>query len=145
MSPGPFGEPPTYSTSRTLHLRLACLPLAAALFGAGVLDHTRAGYYVGLSSMVAGGLVLVYGILTVIRYAEARDALHDPLPRAAMYDTEHQGLSALIGVGLCVGAAALSLWWAAHGVWPLLNVGVGGLCLIVCGLALRAHWATRPG
>ena len=79
-----FGDPPHYSTPRTLGLGAACVLVALAQFALGAFDDGEVSRHLGLGNMALGGLLPVYGVQTVIRYAEAQDALTDPLPRAPM-------------------------------------------------------------
>ena len=123
-----FGRPPSYSTLTTLGLAL--LSVAASLLhgGLGATDYTltRAG---GVAYMLLSGLLLVYGILLLIRYAEARDAMSDPLPRTAMYDTAHERGNFRAGVGLHAASVAFAVVFAAlHQVlvWHALAVLLSG-------------------
>lgn len=127
----PLGAPPTYSTPATL--RLALLSLLTALWhGAlGALDYAQAGRYVGLGLILLAGLLLVYGVLTLIRYAEARDAMTDPHPRTAMYATAHESRVPLIGLGLTALVVAADLAFAVAGEawgWHLAGAVLAALC-----------------
>lgn len=133
-----LGDPPNYSTPRTLGLAAVCVLAALAHFALGAFDYER-GRYLGLGGMLLGGLLLVYGVLSVIRYAEALDAMHDPLPRAPMYDTPHQRLTLLVGVGLNGIGGLVCLAWALAGALPLWHLAA--LALHVWGAALA--WSAR--
>ena len=134
-----FGDPPNYSTPLTLGLGAACVLASLTEFVLGALDYGDVNRYLGLGNMSLGGLLLVYGVLTVIRYAEAQDALHDPLPRAAMYDTPHQRLTLLVGVGLNLLGLAVCVAWAAAGQRPLLHLLGAALHLWTAWLAWRGR------
>ena len=135
-----LGDPPNYSTPRTLGLSAVCLLAALAHFTLGAFDYDRVDRYLGLGGMLLGGLLLVYGVLSVIRYAEAHDAMTDPLPRAPMYDTPHQRMTLLVGVGLNVLGLLVCLAWAVAGTLPLWHLAAGALNLWGAGLA----WSARP-
>lgn len=136
----PLGAPPNYSTPAMLGLALLALLTALWHFTLGALDYAGAGRYEGLALILLAGLTLVYGVLTLIRYVEAQDAMTDPHPRAAMYDTPHQSrvpqVGVLLGGLLVVGDVAFALS-AQH---PLLHVL--GLCLAV--LVARQALKIRP-
>ncbi|WP_165795222.1 hypothetical protein [Deinococcus koreensis] len=135
-----LGDPPNYSTPRTLGLALVSVLAALAHFGLGALDYGVASPYLGLGGMLLGGLLLVYGVLTLIRYAEALDAMGDPQPRTPMYATPHEWLTFRAGVGLNLAGLGVALAWAAVGqasVWHLL----GGL---VNAWAAWLAWRSRP-
>lgn len=137
----PLGAPPTYSTPAMLGLALLSL-LTALWHGAlGALDYARAGRYVGLGLILLAGLLLVYGVLTLIRYAEARDAMTDPHPRTAMYATAHESRVPLVGVGLAALLVAADLAFAVAGQasgWHL----AGGVLAVLCA---RQALKIRPG
>ncbi|WP_194165290.1 hypothetical protein [Deinococcus terrestris] len=96
----PLGAPPAYSTPATLGLALLAIVTSLWHFTLGALDYAGTGRYPGLALLLISGLLLVYGVLLLIRYAEARDAMNDPQPRAAMYATPHESRVPLVGVGL---------------------------------------------
>jgi hypothetical protein len=123
-----FGTAPSYSTRTTLSLALLTI-VAALLHGAlGAIDYP-ASWPAGVAYILLAGLLLVYGILLLIRYAEARDAMSDPLPRTPMYATKHERMNHLVGLGLHAAAALFALTWAllrhvplAHAVAILMNL-----------------------
>lgn len=135
-----LGEPPNYSTPRTLGLALVSILASLAHFALGALDYAGVSRYLGLGTMLLAGLLLVFGILTLIRYAEARDAMGDPHPRAPMYATPHERLTLLVGLGLNAAGALVALAWALHGDWPLAHVGAAAINLWAAALA----WRSRP-
>ena len=95
------------ATAPAAPLTLALLSVLAALLhgGLGAVDYPLSRP-AGLAMMLVAGGLLVYGILLGIRYAEAHDAMHDPLPRSALYDTAHERGSYTTGLLLPRGAAA---------------------------------------
>ncbi|ULH14632.1 hypothetical protein MF271_11500 [Deinococcus sp. KNUC1210] len=115
--------------------------MAASLLhgGLGATDYplTRAG---GVAYILLSGLLLVYGVLLLIRYAEARDAMSDPLPRTAMYDTAHERGNFRAGVGLHGASVVFALVFAAlHQVlvWHVLAT-------VLSGYAIWLLLRTRP-
>ncbi|MBB5236175.1 hypothetical protein [Deinococcus budaensis] len=137
----PLGAPPTYSTPATLGLALLALLTSLWHFALGALDYAGAGRYPGLALILLAGLLLVYGVLTLIRYAEARDAMTDPHPRTPMYATPHQSRVPLIGVGLAGLLLAADLAFALAGQHPLghlLGLGLAAL-LVRQALGLRTE------
>ena len=135
-----FGDPPTYSTPRTLGLALVSILASLAHFVLGALDYGAVSRYLGLGTMLLAGLLLVYGILTLIRYAEARDAMGDPYARAPMYATPHEHLTFVVGVGLNAAGLLAALVWAAHGNWPVWHT----LAALVNAWAAVLAWRSRP-
>lgn len=106
-----FGLAPSYSTRTTLALALLTI-VASLVHGAlGAVDYP-VNWPGGTGYMLLSGLLLVYGILLLIRYAEAHDAMSDPLPRTPMYDTRHERMNHQVGLGLHLLAAAVALAWA---------------------------------
>ncbi|WP_309573326.1 hypothetical protein [Deinococcus sp.] len=135
-----LGDPPNYSTPRTLGLALVSILASLAHFVLGALDYGSVSRYLGLGTMLLAGLLLVYGTLTLIRYAEARDAMGDPYARAPMYATPHERLTFLVGVGLNGGGLLIALAWAAHGDWPAWHA----LAALVNAWAALLAWRSRP-
>ncbi|GAA5534925.1 hypothetical protein [Deinococcus aluminii] len=133
----PFGTPPAYSTPATLGLALLALLTALWHFTLGALDYANAGRYEGLALMLLAGLMLVYGILTLIRYVEARDAMTDPHPRTAMYATVHQRRVPLIGLGLAVLLCLADLAFAVSAQVPFWHVAGLLLAVLLARQALR--------
>jgi len=136
----PLGAPPTYSTPATLRLALLALLTSLWHFTLGALDYAEAGRYPGLALMLLAGLVLVYGVLTLIRYAEARDAMGDPHPRTPMYATPHGSRVPLIGVGLG-GVLVLGDLAFALAAQHLIGHLAGGL---LAALLVRQALKIRP-
>ncbi|WP_412027798.1 hypothetical protein [Deinococcus yunweiensis] len=134
-----LGDPPNYSTPRTLGLALVSILAALAHFVLGALDYGESRY-LGLGTMLLAGLLLVFGVLTLIRYAEARDAMGDPYARAPMYATPHERLTVLVGVGLNVAGVLAALAWAAHGDWPTWHA----VAALVNVWAAVLAWRGRP-
>lgn len=139
----PLGAPPTYSTPAMLGLALLALLTSLWHFTLGALDYANAGRYPGLALILLAGLLLVYGVLTLIRYLEAQDAMTDPHPRAAMYDTPHQSRVPLIGVGLAGLVLAADLAFALAAQHPLGHLLGLGLAALVARQALRIR--PEPG
>ncbi|MDV6375868.1 hypothetical protein [Deinococcus arenicola] len=135
-----LGDPPNYSTPRTLGLALVSILGALAHFTLGALDYEAVSRYLGLAVMLMAGLLLVYGILTLIRYAEAITSMHDPYARTPMYNTPHESLSSSVGMGLNGLAAVSALAWAVGGELPLWHLAAAALNLYSAYLA----WRTRP-
>ncbi|WP_424950782.1 hypothetical protein [Deinococcus sp.] len=131
----PLGTAPSYSTRTTLSLAL--LTILAALFhgGLGTYDYP-ASWPAGVAYILLAGLLLVYGILLLIRYAEAHDAMSDPLPRTPMYATRHERMNHLIGLGLHLLAVGIAFAWALAYRAPLAH-GLGIL------ISLYAVWLVR--
>jgi len=138
----PLGAPPTYSTRTTLGLALLATFTALWHFVLGALDYADAGRYAGLALLLLGGLLLVYGVLTLIRYAEARDAMNDPHPRTAMYATTHERRVPLVGVGLATLLVVADGALAVSGHLPLGHIA--GL-LLSAGLVRQALRVRPPG
>lgn len=135
----PLGDAPNYSTPRTLGLAGVSILAALAHFGLGAFDY-GGERYLGLAGMLLAGLLLVYGVLTLIRYAEARDAMSDPNPRTPMYHTPHERLTLVIGLGLNLLGALTALAWALAGAaWPWHLLGAA---LNLWGAWLA--WRARP-
>lgn len=135
-----LGDPPNYSTPRTLGLALVSILAALAHFGLGALDYAQTSRYLGLVGMLLAGLLLVYGVLTLIRYAEAQDAMGDPVPRAPMYATPHEWMTYRAGVGLNAAGLLVALAWALHGDAPAWHLLGGALNIWATVLA----WRSRP-
>lgn len=95
-------------------LGLALLSIVTSLlhFTLGALDYASAGRYEGLVLILLAGLLLVYGVLTLIRYLEARDAMTDTHPRVAMYDTPHESRVPLAGLLLTISIVVADLIFA---------------------------------
>ena len=139
MSPDPaFGPAPSYSTPTTLGLALLTIA-ASLLHGAiGTLDYP-ASWLAGTGYLLLSGLLLVYGVLLLIRYAEARDAMSDPLPRTAMYATRHERMNFLVGAGLHLLAAAVALLWALLGRVPVVHAVGVAVSLYAVWLVVRSR------
>lgn len=135
-----LGDPPNYSTPTTLGLALSSVLGALAHFTLGALDYEAVSRYLGLAVMLLAGLLLVYGVLTLIRYAEAITSMHDPHARTPMYNTPHETLTYRVGMGLNGLAAVSALAWAVGGELPLWHLAAGALNLYSAFLA----WRTRP-
>lgn len=135
----PLGDAPNYSTPRTLGLAVVSVLGALAHFALGAAEYSRAGRYVGLAEMIVAALLLVYGVLTVIRYAEAQDALHDPHPRTPMYATPHEWLTYWVGLGLNGAGALICALWLLRSELPAWHVGGLLLGLLGVGLAQRSR------
>jgi len=134
----PLGTPPSYSTTTTL--ALALLTIAASLVhGAlGTFDYPLS-WPGGVVYILLAGLLLVYGVLLLIRYAEARDAMSDPLPRTAMYATRHERMNHLTGVGLHAAALLVACIWMALRHGSLVHLAGVLLSLWAVGLVQRSH------
>lgn len=136
----PLGAPPNYSTPAMLGLALLSLVTSLWHFTLGALDYASAGRYEGLTLILLAGLLLVYGVLTLIRYAEARDAMSDPHPRAAMYDTPHESRVPQAGLILALAIALTDLAFALASQRSALHlVGV-----LLIALVARQAWRIRP-
>lgn len=138
----PLGDPPNYSTPRTLGLALVSVVGALGHFWLGAAEYSRIGRFTGLWEMILAALLLVYGVLTLIRFAEALDALGDRHPRTPMYATPHEWLT--YWVGLCFNglAALVSLFWIIRGeltIWHALTMLVN-----VAGVWLALRSKPRP-
>lgn len=125
----PLGDPPNYSTPKTLGLALSSLAGGVAHFVLGALEYGRVGPFVGLWQMILAGFLLVFGVLTTIRYFEALDAMGDPHPRTPMYGTPHEWVIYRVGVSLHGLGVLLCAYWMLHselvifyGLVLLLNV-----------------------
>lgn len=135
-----FGDPPNYSTPRTLGLALVSILGALATFVLGALDYSRIGRWWGLWELILSALLLVFGVLTTIRFVEAKDALSDPKPRSPMYSTPHEALAFRVGLLLNALALLLHLLWCARqelAVWH-------GLTALANGWGAWLAWRTRP-
>lgn len=136
----PLGAPPNYSTPTTLGLALLALMTSLLHFALGALDYANVGRYEGLCLLLLAGFTLVYGVLTLIRYVEARDAMTDPHPRNPMYDTPHESRVPLIGVLLAAGLAVADLAFLAAGQsFPGHLAGV-----VLAALLAWQGWSIRP-
>lgn len=107
----PLGDPPNYSTPRTIWLGFTSLLGAMQHFTLGALEYGRVGPFVGLWQMFLAGFFLVFGVLTSIRYLEALDAMRDPAPRTPMYHTPHEWWTYRVGVALHGLGILLCLYW----------------------------------
>ncbi|MFC4455991.1 hypothetical protein [Deinococcus sonorensis] len=134
----PLGSPPNYSTRRTLGFALLSM-LAGVVHGSlGAADYPAARY-LGLAYMLLAGLLLVYGIILLIRYLEALDAMTDPVPRAPMYRTPHERSGHVVGLGLHVVAVAVALAWAVDRQVPLWHLVGVAISLYAIRLALQSR------
>jgi len=136
----PLGAPPNYSTRATLGLALLALVTALLHFVLGALDYTNVGRYEGLTLQLLAGFTLVYGVLTLIRYVEARDVMSDPHPRGPMYRTPHESRVPLIGVLLAAGLSVADLAFLAAGQTVLGHIAG----VILAALMARQGWRIRP-
>lgn len=139
-----LGDPPNYSTTRTLAVALTSALGALAHFALGAADYASVSRFLGLGTMLLAGLLLVLGVLTLIRYVEALDALNDPLPRTPMYDTPHEWLTYRAGVTLNALAALTALAWAAAGEVPLWHLLTALLNAGAAALAFRGRPRRPP-
>ena len=137
--PGPpFGTAPSYSTRTTLSLALLTIA-ASLLHGAlGAIDYP-ASWPAGMGYILLSGLLLVFGVLLLIRYAEAQDAMSDPLPRTPMYATRHERMNVLVGLGLHLTAIAVALVWALLGHIPVAHAVATGVSLWAALLVQRSR------
>ena len=135
----PLGAPPSYSTRHTLTLALLTIPTALLHGGLGATDYTTSRA-LGTGYMLLAGLILVHGILLLIRYAEAHDAMHDPLPRTPMYATRHERLNHHTGLALHATAATTATLMAATHHTVAVHVIAAALSV----LAATLHHRTRP-
>ena len=133
-----FGTAPSYSTRTTLSLALLTIA-ASLLHGAlGAVDYP-ASWSAGVAYMLLSGLMLVYGILLLIRYAEAHDAMSDPLPRTPMYATRHERMNHLAGLGLHLLASGVALAWAVTRHAPLAHAAAIAVSLYAAWLVQRSR------
>ena len=137
----PLGDAPNYSTPRTLGLALVSILGSLGHFALGALDYGNVSRYLGLWGMLLAGLLLVFGILSLIRYAEAHDAMTDPHPRTPMYSTPHQSLTFAIGLSLNALCALTALAWAGSGQLVPWHLAAAAVNLWAVWLA----WQARPG
>lgn len=135
-----LGDPPNYSTARTLGLALVSGAGALAHFALGAADYGNADRFLGLGSMLLAGLLLVFGVLTLIRFAEARDALNDPQPRTPMYDTPHEQMTYRVGVGLNALGFLVACAWALAGQLPAWHA----LTALINAYAVALAWQGKP-
>lgn len=133
----PLGAPPNYSTPAMLGLALLSVVTSLLHFTLGALDYASAGRYEGLVLILLAGLLLVYGVLTLIRYAEARDAMTDPHPRVAMYDTPHESRVPLAGVILSVSLVVADLIFVLAAQHPAGHLVGAVFAALVARQALR--------
>lgn len=136
----PLGAPPTYSTPAMLGLSLLALLTSLWHFTLGAIDYAQAGRYQGLALILLAGWMLVYGVLTLIRYVEARDAMTDPHPRTPMYDTPHQSRVPLAGMVLAALLAAGDIAFSLIAQHPLGHL----LGLLLAVLVARQALRIRP-
>ena len=142
-----FGLAPSYSTRTTLTLALLTMLASLLHGGLGALDYP-ASWPAGVAYLLLSGLLLVYGILLLIRYAEAHDAMSDPLPRTPMYATRHERMNHQVGLGLHAVAGVFALSWALLRHAPLAHVAAASLSLYAAWLVQRgrpAHEELPPG
>ncbi|MDL2345198.1 hypothetical protein QOL99_13715 [Deinococcus sp. MIMF12] len=136
----PLGAPPTYSTPATLGLALLAILTFLWHFTLGALAYAGSGRYPGLALLLLSGLLLVYGVLTLIRYAEARDAMNDPQPRAAMYATPHESRVPLVGLCLAGLLVLADAAFALSGQLPPWHLAG----LLLSALLARQAFRIRP-
>ena len=116
-----FGEPPAYTRAAVLGAALLSIfgGLAHGVLGALDLNARLwpAMLYLGLDAAL-----FVFGILLLIRYLEARDAMTDPAPRVRLYDRHERRtyLGGLAGALACLLAGLLWLGAVRWGLWHLL-------------------------
>lgn len=144
-----FGEPPAYTTRAVLVAALLCMLGGLANTFVSVLDMGRAFVPGVLSVALAFGLFL-FGLVLLIRFVEARDAMSDPLPRLRQYD-RHEGAAYLIGLGATLLTSMVAASWSAApgpAAWHFLPAAItAAAALVFLGLWLRATKTTRelPG
>ncbi|RJF73184.1 hypothetical protein D3875_18150 [Deinococcus cavernae] len=136
----PLGDPPNYSTPKTLGLALSSLAGAMAHFLLGALEFSLVGPFVGLWQMFLAGFLLVFGVLTSIRYLEALDAMRDPHPRTRLYGTPHEWHTYRVGVSLHSLGALLCLYWLVHSELVFLYA----LTLLLNGVGVFLAFRSRP-
>ena len=141
----PLGAAPSYSTRTTLLLALLTILASLLHGGLGALDYP-ASWPAGVAYILLSGLLLVYGILLLIRYAEAHDAMNDPLPRTPMYATRHERMNHQIGLGLHALAASFALTWALLRHAPVAHAFAIAVSLYAAWLVQRSRPASEePG
>lgn len=138
----PLGDPPNYSTPGTLRLALTSLLGAMLHFALGALEYSRVGPFVGLWQMVLAAFLLVFGVLSTIRYFEAQDAMRDPRPRTPMYSTPHEWLTFRVGQGLHGLGVLLCLYWLWRSELPLTYAVA--LLVNLLGVWLASTLRPRP-
>lgn len=135
-----FGDPPSYSTRKTLALALVSIVGALATFVLGALDYAAIGRWWGLWELIVAALLLVFGVLASIRFLEAQDALGDTMPRTPMYATPHERLTFAVGLGLNTLALLVHLANMLRHELPLWHAAT----LLVNVWAAALAWQTRP-
>ena len=138
----PLGDPPNYTTPSTIRLALVSSLGAMVHFTLGALEYGRVGPFVGLWQMVLAGFLLVFGVLTTIRYLEALDAMRDPQPRTPMYDTPHEWWTYRVGVALHALGVLLCLYWMLRSELPWFYGAA--LLLNALGVWLASRMRPRP-
>jgi hypothetical protein len=140
----PLGTAPSYSTRTTLVLALLTITASLLHGGLGALDYP-VSWPAGVAYLLLSGLLLVYGILLLIRYAEAHDAMNDPLPRTPMYATQHERMNHQVGLGLHLLATAFALTWALLRHAPVAHAFGIAVSLYAAWLVQRSRPPSQEG
>ena len=136
-----FGEPPAYTTPVVFLTGVLTMigGLAHALLS---VPEMSAALVLGSLSVALSFLVFLYGLMLVIRYIEARDALGDTRPRTPQYDRHERTtyLSGLVITLLITGVAAQWSHASETGTWHLLPAFITmSAALLFLRLWLSAH------
>ncbi len=141
-----LGDVPAYASRGALIAAVACIVGGLMQLALGVLD-LNLGLLPGFATMGVAFLTFVTGLVLLIRWIEARDAMTDPTPRVRLYDTRHERHLYLAATILTLAATALNVSWRHVGGWGPLHLAPAALtlCASLAYLALWTRRVTSPG
>jgi hypothetical protein len=122
-----FGAPPAYASGTALVGAVLSIVAGLGQLVLGVLD-LNLGWLPGFVTMGVAFLSFVTGLVLLIRWIEARDAMTDPTPRVRLYDSRHEGRLYFLALALSVVAAGLNVSWRNVGGWGPWHLVPAALC-----------------
>ncbi|WP_027481816.1 hypothetical protein [Deinococcus pimensis] len=136
-----LGDVPAYASRGALAGAVLCIVGGLMQLALGVLD-LNLGLLPGFATMGVAFLTFVTGLVLLIRWIEARDAMTDPSPRVRLYDTRHERHLYLAATVVTLAAATLNVQWRDVGGWGPFHLAPAALTLLAA-LVYLALWTRR--